>query len=328
MLSVIMTGCGSNSSDDNTPPAPDSNNDQNSPVVPPTGEFSLGPLPENFDSWENINSSDPEFTSLIVLDGEDVANEACSIYVMGMTENEQGLTQWIVRSSFAHDGEGHPFFVVTFPDVAQLTGAGPFNLIGRNVEDPGEIALVWTEKPIEITQLNDVNIKWWHNDHFDVNRCLGLSVRRDSRSGLRLANGLDSIDEINSADTRSVYIKRWVGYDPVKRAFDEEDSCSIFLMAIENTAALGRPRYYLRTSFQHSGVSHPAFIVDLSESVVRVAGEDFLETRIPNDDEQFLRYQVLDDSAIDSLNNVVLRWRHTDHTHDDQCKDLELQTDS
>ena len=129
-----------------------------------------------------------------------------------------------------------------------------------------------------------------------------------------LPEGVSSIVEINSIDAAMYNLGSFLGYDPIKQAFGEEDSCYVYLVAkvIEDD----KTTYYLRSSFSHGGATHPAIAVAWQPSD-ELPGE----IRIPDENDGFLRlnYETAD---FNSISEFTVKWLHIDHFHSDQCKAL------
>ncbi|NRA64176.1 MAG: hypothetical protein HRU19_06800 [Pseudobacteriovorax sp.] len=324
-LLLVLTGCGSDSSSSTNPEnGTQDNQEQEAPVIVPIPEdFNLGPVPSNFSSWDEVDAIDPETGSLMIFDGQDPDLASCSIYVIGQTTDQQGRTQLILRSSFSHNGDGHPFFVTTIPSDFERVDGKEVRLIGRNATDPGEISVSFkVDAALSVENIANVIIKWWHKDHFDVNVCNSLALRDVEESTLQLAPGLESLDEIDSVDASESNLVTWKGIDPVKEAFGEPDtSCYVYLMAVNTDPALDLPLYYLRSSFNHGGASHKAYAVNLNEVVEE---KDYLEVPANSEgDDGFFRYNLDELGSLDSMTQVTIRWLHVDHYHNDRCTDLE-----
>lgn len=137
----------------------------------------------------------------------------------------------------------------------------------------------------------------------------------DSNEEVVLPKEVTSIDQINAIDAATYNLGSFVGYDPVKRAFGEEDSCFVFVVA--KVIKGETTTYYLRSSFRHGGASHEAF------GFTWTAEEDLPGTIQVNAEgsEGFarLKYQSAD---FDSITEFTTKWLHADHYHTDQCRDL------
>ena len=317
-LAVLGLSCGNESSNDANPPS--SENLPSDPGIANNDEaFSLGSIPEGYNSWEAIDAADPEQTSQLILDGVDPTGADCSIYIMGTTRNSEAQKQLIVRSSFSHGGEGHPLYIVPILESENR------KLVGRNIDAPGEIAIEF-DGAMEARNIRTANIKWWHIDHFDVNRCTELTPRSTPGSeptvpdaSLTLAPGLQDLTQIDRVDPMTTQLKMWVGYDPKKRAFGEEDSCYIYLMAIDVRPELGSPLYYLRSSFNHDGRSHLAFSLSYRPED---AADGMFVAKLSSDAESFFKAEFADISQFASFEIATVKWLHSDHYHVDECREL------
>ncbi len=326
VFALFLNACGqSNSHDDNptnernnTDNATNKNSDEATGEEPNSGteiDFSVGALPGLFTSWEQIDQLDPEQSSVTILDGQDSIAYSCSIYLMAITENSAGSIQYIVRSSFSHGGEGHKLFVVPAPTSGDETS------IGKNIEDPGQIALEF-EGGTAFENVVTANIKWWHRDHFDINRCTNLVLRPQDNSdsgSLLLPPGLTNLEELDITDPEQHHLAKYLGFDPIKRAFGMEDSCHVYLMAVHSQDET--TDYYFRSDFNHGGVSHPPFRISWSPQLGDITSLRGIDDRDPD---SFLDLDFTDNDP-EKATEATIKWLHVDHYHTDQCSGLELQ---
>ena len=277
--------------------------------------FAIGAVPANFSSWEEINEVDPETRSITILDGVDPSGEICSIYLMAIMDLDESRKQFIVRTSFGHGNDSHKFFV-----VPQLTEEGGRSL-GETLEDPGQIAMVF-KGGNDFGAVEAVFLKWWHNDHFDINRCLNLVPRTpvsiEPKPSLTLPEGLSTLEEINEVDPSKTHLSMRLGYDPLKRAFGEKDECFVYLMAQYEDEQ--EKRFYYRTSFGHGDYTHPAFELKITEDTVDL---NPISATHPTDSESFLRLTFLEDD-LSRLDRITIKWLHGSHYHVDECLELRL----
>ena len=309
-LGLLAISCSSEDSQSEKISPPEQEEEQN---VDEELGFSIGAVPPSYNTWDEIDQVDAEENSVIILDGNDPIADSCSIYLMGTTENSEGQRQYVVRSSFSHNGDGHKLFVVPAPSADTVKS------FGKNVKDPGQISLTFSGSS-DFKSVTSASIKWWHNDHFDINRCTDLQVREtkpEPEFTLTLPEGLENLEDVHLADAEQYHLKKYLGYDPVKRDFGEEDSCYIYLMAKEETEE--GVSYYFRSSFNHGGYTHPAFKITWADNM----DGDLLVGTIDSDEDSFFRLATAD--SPENGTDVTIYWLHTDHYHTDECFELELQ---
>ena len=318
-LVMILSACGGSGAQDDLVQEParkpqlDNTNGSSSNT---SNAFVIGPLPDGYSNWEEIDQVNPEERAMMILDGEDPIGGSCSIYLMGTTIGPDGTVQFVVRSTFGHGDDGHKLFVTQQPVGLAVRS------IGKNMDEPGQIALEFSGGS-SFKRVITVNIKWWHIDHFDIDRCTKLQPRQSGDSsasrGLVLPDGINELAEIDDTNREVFHLKKYLGFDPVKRAFGEEDSCYLYVMAIDYQQT--HISYYLRTSFDHNGASHPAFEVRWLDNADQ---SGLLEGNHQKDPDSFLRLKFADNDPIKS-DEVTVKWLHLDHYHIDQCRGLKLQ---
>ncbi|SMF60095.1 hypothetical protein [Pseudobacteriovorax antillogorgiicola] len=320
-FAALAISCGSDNDSKDSPPAEvgnnadanDSDEDANKKLQ---DEPEKGELPPSFSSWDQVNEVDPVAASQFVFSGSNPVfasgeqGNSCQVYLMGKTINPVSQqTQWIIRSSFNHDGDGHSYFLVDLPNEFQ-------SVVSAELADGSQIALGFNGNVYHSSQLSYAKIKWLHGNHFHTDQCKELSISK----GLILPENVDSIDQINALDPSTNHLTHFKGEDPFGIFNGTDPECHIYLVAHEKL--VDGEAFYFRSSFNHEGHSHDSFKVTLPQE----SDEDYLLGEDEKSPGAWLKIFGADQQQLlDTMTEVRIKYAHDDHFDNGTCETLAKQ---
>lgn len=113
--------------------------------------------------------------TLHVLSGQDSQTRAeCFLYVTQMTPSQGPLRELTVETSYAHNGKRAE------PISARPNSSRPNVMNGTASNARDQIALLFKTHQLDLSQMTQFNLRWWHQNHYHTNSCTNLRLVTNS----------------------------------------------------------------------------------------------------------------------------------------------------